>query len=71
MKRRDFALQLAGTGLGLAFASLARAQGAPVEGQQYARLPTPWRYRCRPTKRLRWSHSSATGPRQASPSTHN
>jgi thiol:disulfide interchange protein DsbA len=40
MKRRDFSLQLAGTGLGLALAGAARAQGAPVEGQQYNRLQT-------------------------------
>jgi thiol:disulfide interchange protein DsbA len=41
MKRRDFSRQLAGTGLGLAVAGLARAQGAPVEGQHYVRLQTP------------------------------
>jgi thiol:disulfide interchange protein DsbA len=40
MKRRDFSLQLAGTGLGLALAGTARAQGGPVEGQQYTRLQT-------------------------------
>jgi thiol:disulfide interchange protein DsbA len=40
MKRRDFSLQLAGTGLGLALAGAARAQGAPVEGQQFTRLQT-------------------------------
>ena len=40
MKRRDFSLQLAGAGLGLAVAGAARAQGAPVEGQQYTRLQT-------------------------------
>jgi thiol:disulfide interchange protein DsbA len=40
MKRRDFSLQLAGAGLGLAVAGAARAQGAPVEGQQFARLQT-------------------------------
>ena len=40
MKRRDFSLQLAGAGLGLGLASAARAQGAPVEGQQYVRLQT-------------------------------
>ncbi len=42
MKRRDFSLQLAGTGLGLglALAGTARAQGAPVEGQQFTRLQT-------------------------------
>ena len=41
MKRRDFSIHLAGTGLGLATAGTARAQGAPVEGQQYVRLSTP------------------------------
>jgi thiol:disulfide interchange protein DsbA len=41
MKRRDFSLQLAGAGLGLAVAGAARAQGVPVEGQQFARLQTP------------------------------
>jgi thiol:disulfide interchange protein DsbA len=40
MNRRDFSLQLAGAGLGLATAGTARAQGAPVEGQQYVRLQT-------------------------------
>ena len=44
MQRRDFSKQLAGAGLGLAMAGLAReatAQGAPVEGQHYVRLSTP------------------------------
>jgi protein dithiol oxidoreductase (disulfide-forming) len=42
MKRRDFSLQLAGAGLGLALASTSRAQGAaPVEGTHYVRLSTP------------------------------
>ncbi len=40
MKRRDFSLQLASAGLGLAMAGGARAQGAPVEGQQFTRLQT-------------------------------
>ena len=42
MKRRDFSLQLAGSGLGLGLGltGAARAQGAPVEGQQYTRLQT-------------------------------
>jgi thiol:disulfide interchange protein DsbA len=39
MKRRDFSMQLAG--LGMTWAGAARAQGAPVEGQQYVRLSTP------------------------------
>jgi thiol:disulfide interchange protein DsbA len=41
MKRRDFSRQLAGAGLGLAAAGLARAQGGPVEGQHYVKLSTP------------------------------
>jgi thiol:disulfide interchange protein DsbA len=42
MKRRDFSKQLAGTGLGLAWAGATLAQGgAPVEGQQFVRLSTP------------------------------
>ncbi len=40
MKRRDFSLQLAGAGLGLVAAGMARAQGAPVEGQQFTRFQT-------------------------------
>ncbi|MDQ2780415.1 MAG: thiol:disulfide interchange protein DsbA/DsbL [Pseudomonadota bacterium] len=40
MKRRDFSKQLTGAGFGLALAGTARAQGAPVEGQQYVRLQT-------------------------------
>jgi thiol:disulfide interchange protein DsbA len=38
MKRRDFSRHLALGGLGLAGAGSARAQAAPVEGQQFARL---------------------------------
>lgn len=41
MKRRDFSKQLAGSSLGLAWASLAQAQTAPVEGQHYVRLQSP------------------------------
>jgi thiol:disulfide interchange protein DsbA len=45
MKRRDFSRQLAGAGvgvgLGLTLEGTARAQGAPVEGQQYVRLSPP------------------------------
>ncbi len=41
MKRRDFSLQLAATGLGLALAGPARAQGAPTQGLQYTRLRAP------------------------------
>jgi protein dithiol oxidoreductase (disulfide-forming) len=41
MKRRDFSIQLAGAGLGVALAGTAQAQGGPVEGQQYVRLQTP------------------------------
>ncbi len=41
MQRRDFSLQLAGAGLGLAMAGLAHAQGAPKEGTHYVKLSTP------------------------------
>lgn len=44
MKRREFSIQLAGAGLGLAGLSLAgaaRAQGGPVEGTHYVRLGQP------------------------------
>ncbi len=41
MKRRDFSLQLAVSGLGLSVASAVRAQGAPVEGKNYVKLNTP------------------------------
>lgn len=41
MKRRDFSLQLAASGLGLAVAGTARAQGAPVEGRNYVKLNAP------------------------------
>ena len=44
MKRRDFSMRLAGSGLGLAWAGTALAQGAvPVEGQQFVRLSSPAR----------------------------
>jgi thiol:disulfide interchange protein DsbA len=41
MKRRDFSLQLAVAGLGAAWATSARAQGAPVEGTHYTKLSEP------------------------------
>ena len=41
MQRRDFSLQLAGAGLGMAVTGLAQAQGAPKEGTQYVKLSTP------------------------------
>ncbi len=44
MNRRDFSIHLVGAGLGLALAGVGaplRAQGGPVEGQQYVRLSTP------------------------------
>ena len=40
MKRRDFSLQMAGAGLGLALTGGARAQGAPEEGKHYLKLQT-------------------------------
>jgi thiol:disulfide interchange protein DsbA len=42
MKRRDFSLTLAASGLGLALLPIAsHAQGGPVEGRQYQRLAQP------------------------------
>jgi thiol:disulfide interchange protein DsbA len=41
MKRRDFSTQLAMAALALPFVGSARAQGAPVEGQQYVKLSEP------------------------------
>ena len=41
MQRRDFSVQLAGAGLGLAITGLAHAQGAPKEGTHYVKLSTP------------------------------
>ncbi len=44
MKRREFSMQVAGAGLGLAglgAAGAARAQGAPVEGTHYVKLSQP------------------------------
>ncbi len=41
MQRRDFSLQLAGAGLGLAVTGLAQAQGTPKEGTHYVKLSTP------------------------------
>lgn len=38
MKRREFTIHLAGTGLGLALGGTALAQGGPVEGKHYVRL---------------------------------
>lgn len=38
--RRDFARTVSGAALGLALSGAARAQGGPVEGQQYVRLGT-------------------------------
>ncbi|MDP1899701.1 MAG: thiol:disulfide interchange protein DsbA/DsbL [Rubrivivax sp.] len=40
MKRRDFSLQLASAGLGLAVAGPATAQGAPIEAKNYVKLQT-------------------------------
>jgi protein dithiol oxidoreductase (disulfide-forming) len=41
MKRRDFSMQLAAAGLGLAGVGSAQAQGGPVEGTHYVRLSQP------------------------------
>jgi len=52
MKRRHFSISLAGAGLGLAFGPAARAQGGPVEGQQYVRLSTPAPVSLAPGKKI-------------------
>ena len=41
MKRRDFSIQLAATGLGAVWAGSAAAQGGPVEGTHYTKLAQP------------------------------
>lgn len=41
MQRRDFSLQLASAGLGLALTGAASAQGAPKEGTHYVKLSPP------------------------------
>lgn len=41
MKRRDFSIQLAATGLGAVWAGSAEAQGGPVEGTHYTKLAQP------------------------------
>lgn len=41
MKRREFSQQLVAGGLLLAAGGLARAQGGPVEGTHYVKLPQP------------------------------
>lgn len=41
MQRRDFSLQLASAGLGLALTGTANAQGAPKEGTHYVKLSPP------------------------------
>jgi thiol:disulfide interchange protein DsbA len=41
MKRRQFSTRLAVAALGLPLVGSARAQGAPVEGQQYVKLSEP------------------------------
>ena len=41
MKRRDFSLQIAAAGVGVAWAGTAAAQGAPVEGTHYTKLAQP------------------------------
>ena len=41
MNRRDFSAQLATFALALPLAGTARAQGAPVEGQNYIKLSQP------------------------------
>lgn len=41
MKRREFTIQLAGAGLGLALTGSVLAQGGPVEGRHYVKLSRP------------------------------
>jgi len=52
MKRRDFSIQLAGAGFGLALGSAAQAQGGPIEGQQYVRLSPPASVTLPPGKKI-------------------
>ncbi len=52
MKRRDFSMQLAAAGLGLATAGTARAQGAPEEGRHYVKLQTPAPVSLAPQKKV-------------------
>ena len=53
MNRRDFSMQLAGAGLGLATAGSARAQGGtPEEGKQYVRLQTAAQVTLPPQKKV-------------------
>lgn len=52
MKRRDFSLQLAASGLALAASGAARAQGAPVEGKHYVKLGQPATVSLPPGKKI-------------------
>ena len=52
MKRRDFSIQLAGAGLGLALAGPARAQGGFVEGRDYLRVSPPAPFDLPPGKKV-------------------
>ena len=52
MNRRDFSLQLAGAGLGLATAGTAGAQGTPEEGKHYVRLQTAAQVTLPPQKKV-------------------
>ncbi len=52
MNRRDFSMQLAGAGLGLATAGAARAQGVPEEGKHYVKLQTPVPVTLQPPKKV-------------------
>ncbi len=52
MNRRDFSMQLAGTGIGLATAGAARAQGAPEEGKHYVKLQQPVAVSLLPQKKV-------------------
>ena len=52
MNRRDFSMQLAGAGLGLATAGTAGAQGTPEEGKHYVRLQTAAQVTLPPQKKV-------------------
>ena len=53
MNRRDFSMQLACAGLGLATAGSVRAQGGtPEEGKQYVRLQTAAQVTLPPQKKV-------------------
>jgi thiol:disulfide interchange protein DsbA len=52
MNRRDFTASLTGGALGIAGVGTAAAQGGPVEGQHYVRLPSPAPVTLAPDKKV-------------------